>query len=246
MHRTNRSIAAILILGFCASLILAQQAPPVNEPPSKRPPMGYVRVWHFASTLKPKVALSLEGPSKAILARAMTPGQNMNYREVSPGTYKVKIRAARADLDVNDKDPELIPAVALTVADKTFQTLILQDDGSAPKILAINDTTVGSGIPRGGKRLRIFHFAAGQDASLTVTPTNEVIAAHLTPGISQHLFSNNPGTLMLVMSNKLVNGHNAEQAVELNFASTDSISAIVMFDPYGRLAIRCEEDARPN
>jgi Domain of unknown function (DUF4397) len=243
MHRTNPSAAAILLVCCCASAISAQQSPPAIEPTPK-PPMGHVRVWHFAPSFKPKVSISLEGPGKAILARAMTPGQLMSYREVSPGNFKVAVRAATNDLMINDKDPEIIPAVSVAVADKTFQTLILQEGGKTPKILLVNDNTNGTGIPPGGKRLRIFNFATGQDASLKTVPGNEVIAANLTPGVSQHLFSNNPGALTLVMTNKLASGHNAEQHVELNFTSADSISVLVMFDPYGRLAMRSEEDGK--
>jgi hypothetical protein len=46
------------------------------------------------------------------------------------------------------------------------------------------------------------------------------------------------------MSNKLRNGHEAEQSVEINFSSVDSISALIMLDPYGRLSLRAFDDAK--
>jgi hypothetical protein len=183
-------------------------------------------------------------PKPTILARALTLSDIMNYRAVPVGRYKLTVRAAASDFSVTEASLEILPAVDIIVGDKTFQTVILQDDGKTPKVFLVNDTTVGTGIPPGGKRLRIFDFAPGQDASLKTAPKNDIIAAHLTPGMSEHLFSGNPGILMLVMSNKLSNGHEAEQYVEANFTAVDSISALIMFDRYGRLAILAMEDGK--
>jgi hypothetical protein len=168
----------------------------------------------------------------------------MNYRDVAVGRYRLTVRAAAADFSVTDASPEILPTADIIVDDNTFQTVILQDDNKAPKIYLVNDTTIGTGIPRGAKRLRIFNFAPGQDASLKTSPKNDIIAAHLAPGMSEHRFSDNPGSLMLTMSNKLMNGHEAEQSVEANFTGVDSISALVMFDRYGRLTFQAIEDAK--
>lgn len=235
MHRIK--LGQILILGLCCSALAEAQ---------QTPPMGHVRVWHFAPSLKTQVSISLVGggPKPTILARALVLSDIMNYRDVPVGRYKLTVRAAEKDFGVNNATPEILPAVEITVSDKTFQTVILQDNARAPKIFLVNDTTMGSGIPRGGKRLRIFNFAPGQDASIRTAPKNDVIAAHLPAGMSEHLFPDNPGALMLVMSNKLANGHEAEQTVQANFTTADSISALVMLDRYGRLTFQALEDGK--
>ncbi len=206
--------------------------------------MGYVRVWHFAGSIKNKVSVSLSGSSPVILGRAIVPSDLLNYREVPPGQYRLSVRASANDLSVTDKDREVLPPVNIAVPDRGFQTVILEDSATGPKTVVINDSTVGTDVPRGGRRLRIFNFAAGQTVSLKTTPSGEVISSQVPPGFSEHFFPSNPGVLMLVMSNKLRNGHEAEQTVEANFRSVDSISALIMFDPYGRLTLRNVEDAK--
>lgn len=150
------------------------------------------------------------------------PSDILNYREVAPGQYKLSVRLSSDDLGVSEKNPEVLPPVNVVVPDKSFQTIILQDDAGRPKILVANDAVVGTDVPKGAKRLRIFDFASGFDAALKTSPSNEIISAHVPAGFSEHVFSSNPGSVLLVMSNKLRNGHEAEQSVEINFSSVDS------------------------
>jgi hypothetical protein len=242
MLRIRWTYKLIVSLG-CFVVVAAQQ--PVSA--QKNPPLGYIRIWHFAPSLKAQVSISLVGGGSSrpiILARRAALSDVMNYRDVPVGQYKLMVRAAASDLSVTDASPEVLPAVNITVGDKTFQTIILQDQGATAKIFLANDTISGAGIPRGGKRLRIFNFAAGQDATLKISPSNEVIAAPVAAGMSEHVFPNNPGTLMLVMSNKLKNGFEAEQYLEADFTSIDSISALIMFDRYGRLTVLVRPDGK--
>ena len=236
-------IGQILLFSLlCATLAQAQAAPPAQT----KPPAGHLRVWHFASNLKGQVSVSLVGgaPRPTILARALMLSDVMNYSEIPPGRYKLTVRASEKDFNVTEASPELIPAVEIVVVDKTFQTVILQNDANTTKVFLVNDSPTGAGIPRGSKRLRIFNFAPGQDASLRTAPKNDIIAAPLNAGMSEHLFPNNPGSLTLVMSNKLKNGREAHQSVEANFTAVDSISALVMLDRYGRLTFQSVEDAK--
>jgi hypothetical protein len=244
MRLTRKSfIISVTVLGSLALRPLAAQAQETAT--SKKPPAGYVRVWHFAPSIKTKISVSLAGPgSPAILGRAMVPSNLLNYREVPPGQYKLSVRTSADDLSVSEKNPEVLPPVSITVLDKSFQTIILQDDAGRPKILVANDSVIGTNVPKGAKRLRIFDFASGFDAALKSSPSNEVISAHVPAGFSEHIFPGNPGAMMLVMSNKLRNGHEAEQPVETNFNSVDSISALIMLDPYGRLSLRVFDDAK--
>ncbi|HEY4282169.1 MAG TPA: hypothetical protein VGM62_03825 [Chthoniobacterales bacterium] len=204
-------------------------------------------MWQFASTLKNKVSVSLVGggfSNPLILGRAMSASDIIQYRAVPVGQYKLEIRAAAADMGVSNASPEVLPPVSVAVGAQTFQTILFQDVGSTPKIFLANDSIAGTGVPKGGKRLRIFNFAPNQDASLKTSPSNEVISAHVPPGMSEHVFPSNPGMSMLVMSNKLKNGFSAEQSIEIDFRSVDSISILISFDKYGRLALAAMEDAK--
>lgn len=242
MLRIKWSYTLILCVSWYA---IAEAQQPASA--QKKPPLGYLRVWHFAPSLKTPISVSLAGGGYSgpiILARKVTPSDIMNYRDVPVGQYKLTVRAAASDLNVTEASPEVLPPVNIAVGDKSFQTIILQDQGAAAKIFLANDTTTGTGIPLGGKRLRIFNFAAGQDAALKTSPNNEVIEAHVVAGMSEHVFPTNPGSLMLMMSNKLSNGQEADQYVEANFAAVDSISALIMLDRYGRLTILAKEDGK--
>lgn len=208
--------------------------------------MGHIRIWHFASALKVPVSVSMAGGASqsVILARALTLSDMINYREVPVGQYKLAVRAAAKDLGAAEGSPELISPVQISVTQDSFQTIILQDQGTTVRVLLANDTE--SITPRGGRRLRIFNFAVGRDASLKISPSNQIIAARIPPGMSEHIFQDNPGSVMLVMSNRLPNGHEAEQPVEANFRSVDSISAVVMLDRYSRLTFVVLEDGKIN
>jgi hypothetical protein len=201
-------------------------------------------VWHFAASIQPRLAVSLtagEG-QQVILSRSLALGKLMSYREVPPGQYKLAVRSATVEQSVKPAGPELIPSVTVAVANRSFQTIFLQDQTNGPKTFVVNDGTVGTGIPRGGKRLRIFDFAPGQQASLKTA--NEVIAPTVVPGRAEHIFPNNPGVLTIFMSNKVANGHEAQQSMEFDFNRCDSISAVLTFDRYGRLIFEAAEDAR--
>ena len=243
MLRTNWLLVALTYLNL-VSFVLAQSPSPSPTPLPPHPPVGYMRVWDLASSLKQAVSISLAGGKQpCILSRALKSGQLTSYRELPVGTFKINVRTASKDLSISESEPTLIPPAAVAVADRSFQTLVLQDDVKAPKVFLINDSTIGTGLASGSKRLRIFNFAPGQSVSLKTMPRGELIAERLATGMSQHIFSASPGSVTLVMSNRLPNGHDAEQNIELNFASADSISAVIMIDPYSRLTLAAFEDA---
>ena len=165
-----------------------------------------------------------------IIARSLEIGRLASYRDVRPGSYQLSVYVASADQNMKPSGPELTPRIQITVADHTFQTIVLQDLASGPKAVVFNDGTVGAGVPPGGKRLRMFNFAANQDASLKSLPNKEPIFPRVSPGSSQYMFSKNPGAMTVIMSNKLPNGHEAQQTAQLDFNRTDSITAVLMFD----------------
>jgi hypothetical protein len=207
--------------------------------------MGYIRVWHFAASIKTPIAVSLvvgNGPP-LILGRSMVAGRLASYRDVPPGRYKSAIRASAADQGANISAPELLPPAVIDVADRTFQTILIQD-GGGPKVSVLNDGTIGGSLPKGGKRMRIFNFAPGQAVSLKVLPSEEIISSSVPAGASQHIFPSNPGKLTTVMSNKLRNGHEAQQYLELDFSRCDSISIVIMLDRYDRLTFEAAEDTK--
>ncbi len=244
MHPIKFALTVVLVVG-CSLLSKAQQN--AEGASVQKPPLGHVRVWHFAPSIKTQVSISLTGggmPKPTILARALTLSDIMNYRDVPVGRYRVTVRAAAQDFSVTEASPEILQPVDIIVGDKTFQTLLLQDAGRTPKIFLVNDTITGANIPRGGKRLRIFNFAAGPVASLRTLPDNQIISEHVGLGSSEHIFPNNPGAMTVVMSNKLPNGHEAQQPMQLDFNRVDSISAVLMFDRYGRLTFQAIEDAK--
>jgi hypothetical protein len=178
-----------------------------------------------------------------ILSRSLGVGRLASYREVPPGQYKISIRAAAADLKADPSGPEILPTFELNVVNKSFQTVILQDQVPGNKVWVSDDGTSGAGIPQGGKRLRIYDFAPGQQASLKIA--DQVLAANIGLGSSQHIFPTNPGTVQIVMVSKLANGHEAQQPMEFDFNRCDSISAVLMFDRYGRLTFQTAQDAKP-
>ena len=140
-------------LVLCAALYAATFCERVTG--AQKPPAGYLRIWHFAPSLKAPVSVSLVGGGLShplILTRAFTPLNVMSYRDVPPGQYKLQVRAANKELGVSDADPEMLAPVTVTVGDGTFQTVLLQDQGSSAKIFLSNDATVGTGIPPGAKR----------------------------------------------------------------------------------------------
>jgi hypothetical protein len=213
----------------------------------QKAPAGYIRIWHFAPSLKIPLSVSLVGsgaPQPVVLARALQLSDMINYREVPVGQYKLSVRATTKDVAVSETSPEVVSPVQISVAQNSFQTIILQDQGLIPRVLLASDKEPKS--PVGTKKLRIFNFAPGYDASLKISPSNEIIAAHIATGMSEHVFRDNPRSVTVVLSNKLKNGHEAEQPVEANFASVDSISAVVMLDRYGRLTFVALEDGRVN
>ena len=237
----------ILSLWICAE-IHAQAAPTAAPTRAvvRHQPTGYIRVWHFAPNLKTPVSVSLSGggsPKPLILARALMRSDIMNYREVPVGQLKLSVRQGASDFSVSDANPEVLLPVTITVEDNSYQTIILQDEGRSTKLLVSKDNT-GTDVPHGGKRLRIFNFAPGRDASLRIVPKNEVISAHVPTGLSQHIFPSNPGSLTLIMSNKLPNGYEAEQNIDADFSRADSISALLLIDKYGRLELQARQDAK--
>ncbi len=237
-------IRLLLILGsyLFGALQASGQEPSRNSSPAAKRPTGYVRVWNFMSSIKGEVAVSLVGGEPVILSRSLAAGRLAGYREVPPGQYRISIHAAAVDPRAKPSGQELLPSSVVTVTNGSFQTIILQDQVGPNKVSVANDRTTGAGIPPGGKRLRIFDFAPGQQVSLKTS--NEVLAANISLGSSQHIFSTNPGLLNIVMSNKLPNGHEAEQPMDFDFNRCDSISAILMFDRYGRLTLEVAEDAK--
>jgi hypothetical protein len=195
------------------------------------------------SSIKGEVAVSLSGGQPVILSRSLRVGQLASYREVPPGQYKISIRTAATDLNADPTGQEILPSFAINVVNKSFQTIILQDQVPGNRVWVSDDGMTGAGIPQGGKRLRIYDFAPGQQASLKIA--DQVLAANIGLGSSQHLFPTNPGVIQIVMVNKLANGHEAQQPMEFDFNRCDSISAVLMFDRYGRLTFETAQDARP-
>jgi hypothetical protein len=252
MHRINLVLAGVCsaALLFCARLHgqpPAENSPtPPNNVPEKREAAGYLRVWNFANSLRPPIAVSLVGGpiSPVILSRTTQLSYLASYRSVAPGRYKLDVRPGQTDQKAGGAPvatgKELMPPVAIEVADRTFQTIIFQDQAGKPQVAILNDST--SGIPKGGKRLRVLGFTVAQNASLRAN--NQVIAEHILGGLTQQVFPAKPGSMTLTLSNKLANGHEAQQSSELDFNRVDSITAVVMLDRYGRLTLITVEDGR--
>src|SRR3954469_23911837 len=93
----TKILALSLIVLAASSANVPAQAP--AEAQTRKPPMGYIRVWHFAPSMKRKVSVSLVGatPRPVILARALVPSDMLSYRELPPGQYKLSVRAAADD-----------------------------------------------------------------------------------------------------------------------------------------------------
>jgi len=246
MRLTNLARYIILCGAICTAV---GDAPKMRA--AQKPPAGYLRIWHFAPSLRTPISLSLTGAgasasSPLILMRTIIPSNVTNYREVPPGQYQLHVRAASKDLNITEADPEVLPPVTISVGNGTFQTIVLQDQGNSAKLLLSTDTTAGTGLPIGAKRLRIFNFAPGQMISLKTIPQNEIVSSSVPSGVSEHIFASDPGTTNLVMTTKLRNGQDSEQNAEISFKAVDSMSALIIYDRYGRLSLIVQNDAKKN
>lgn len=233
---------------------------------------GCVRVWNFASGPHSKVDVLIEKDGEeAYFARAMRFSKIKNYHRYPAGEYTLIIKACegavpglsidghedqrvpredeptvgKAQVGEPEQNQPLCEPIPLKFADGDFYTVILREQGESLVAATLDDRMKPAGFEdpeTAPKRLRLFHFAAGEVVSLEGDRPG-MIWEDLVEGYHEQRFWRASGVTRFRLRFKLPGGRWSRKTMELDYSRARSCTVVILVDEYDRLTFRGLEDA---
>lgn len=246
----TKSLFSLGFIVFCSSDLQSQQIDVGPDELSSPTPMlspeeekaAFVRIW-FAGIGGDGLQICLSNPSQAgePLVIAKNPRNfsfSTGYRDVPAGKYSVLI--------VSEKLPESpLATVNADLRSKEFYTLLIQSHSGRPHITLIDDTLTSkrpkatSGTPTDPEYTRamtVFHFAPEYRIELQV---EAIPIDHNLPFGREFSLANLPKKdLNLKVLAQKGDEPPVVSEVEVELATHESVSVLLITDVYGRFAPR--------